>query len=558
LLGISAADLALVEGVDTFAHTFTVASQEAIHLDFEHVSSFVNQFGSCARIEFRTGDLLELTVGDGVTEEEVTSFTASVSNGTYDVAIHVDKARLATSILGPSQAGNARVFLFAESFCHTLQRGIAWFEANVWIGAPMPLFVIVLDSDIDLSGDYLVICGGQHLSNLAPSAPDPPDTRHLEAVTACRDQYIGWDAQWVRALTPWHFSLAGSCDDSALLGLLRAQLVKLVVLFTCDRARTRSEEMMPRVILAEYRGRDHVAIVSIDERSPLDYTDAEGAALLRAVDWSYEDNGTEGRPNWVSDRLPFVQTRVAQSLESVTVSERLTVLICAMPHLLEGLEWNWKAFIEGKVGDYLNSVKQVEDVVSSTVSAFADRTAALATGLAQTMLAAIAVLVGSLIAAAFTTPFNAALFRLGVLTYAAYVVVFPGVIGLISSSGSLHVARGEFEARITRFKETLYPDKVASIVGSRVRDAQRSFFRWLAFVAVAYVLVAVAAGFAAAEVPHIALRVPAAQEERVMATTPSASPRTSAFQAGGSGLQREISAATRQSASLGSRIHSLV
>jgi hypothetical protein len=206
-----------------------------------------------------------------------------------------------------------------------------------------------------------------------------------------------------------------------------------------------------------------------------------------------------------------------------------------MPHLLEGIEWNWKAFIEGKVGDYLNSVKQVEDVVSSTVSAFADRTAALATGLAQTMLAAIAVLVGSLIAAAFTTPFNAALFRLGVLTYAAYV-----------------------EARITRFKETLYPDKVASIVGSRVRDAQRSFFRWLAFVAVAYVLVAVAAGFAAAEVPHIALRVPAAQEERVMATTPSASPRTSAFQAGGSGLQREISAATRQSASLGSRIHSLV
>jgi hypothetical protein len=544
LLGISAADLALVEGVDVFAHTFTVTSQEAMQLDFEHASAFVNQFGSDARIEFRTSDLLELTIGAGVTEEDVTNFTASVSNGTYDVAIHVDKARLATSILGSSPVGNARVFLFAESLRRTLQRGISWFEANIWIDAPMPLSIIVLDSDIDLSGDYLIIRGGQHLSNLAPSAPEPTDTRHLAAVTACRDQYIGWDTQWVRGLTPWHFSLAGSCDDSALMGLLRAQFVKLVILFTCDRARTRSEEMLPRVILAEYRGRDHVAVVSIDERSPLDYTDAEGAALLRAVDWSYEDNGTEGRPNWVSDRLPFVQTRVAQSLESVTASERLTALIGAMPHLLEGIEWNWKAFIEGKVGDYLNSVQQVEDVVSSTVGAFADRTAALATGLAQTMLAAIAVLVGSLIAAAFSTPFNAALFRLGVLTYAAYVVLFPGVIGLISSSGSLHLAREEFDARITRFKETLYPDKVTSIVGSRVTNAQKSFFRWLAFVAAAYVVVAVAVGFAAAEVPHIALRAPAAQEKRVLATIPSFSPRASASQAGESGLRYDISAAT--------------
>jgi hypothetical protein len=61
---------------------------------------------------------------------------------------------------------------------------------------------------------------------------------------------------------------------------------------------------------------------------------------------------------------------------------------------------------------------QVETMVSETVVAFADRTAALTKSLTDTILAAVAVLIGSFIAAAFATPFNATLFRIGVLTQA--------------------------------------------------------------------------------------------------------------------------------------------
>jgi len=194
---------------------------------------------------------------------------------------------------------------------------------------------------------------------------------------------------------------------------------------------------------------------------------------------------------------------VAQSLEPHPAEQRLVAFTRAMPYLIEGIEWHWKAFIEGKVSEYLDRVQQVETTVNDTVATFADRTVGLVKALTETILAAVAVLIGSFIAAAFATPFNATLFRVGVLTYGAYVVLFPGAVSLLASVSNLRRIHAEFDTRIQRFNETLLPEKVTEIVGRRVADAERSYFRWLSFVAVVYVAVAIIASVAAATVPDL-------------------------------------------------------
>ena len=88
------------------------------------------------------------------------------------------------------------------------------------------------------------------------------------------------------------------------------------------------------------------------------------------------------------------------------------------------------------------------------------------------------------------------------LTYAAYVLLFPGLIGLVASAAGLREARTEFKARIGRFNETLYPAKVQEIVGDRVTRVQDSFYQWLTVVGVIYVVVAVLAVVAALKVPE--------------------------------------------------------
>ena len=520
LLGIDTPELAAVESADALAHTFPVRPADAARLDLAHVRAFVDHWGDAARVEIRTGDLTEIVVEPGVSDAAITGFIRSAaSGGPYEAVVTVDKVRLANKIAGPSPKRTVRVFLFAEALHRALGRGLARFEADVWPESPAPLVIGVLDTDINLAGTHLTIVGGASLHEASAAAGVAPVDFDFAAVIESRDRYIGWDAAWVRALTPWHFDLAGTCSHPMLHGMLRAQLMKLAVLFTCDRARIRPSQTPPGEILAEYRGREHVAVMPIDESAPLDCTDAEADAVLRAVDWCYQRHGAQGQPDWVSDRLPFVQTRVAQSLEPHPATDRLVVFTRAMPYLLEGIEWHWKAFIEGKVSEYLDRVQQVETVVSDTVTAFAERTAALSKRLTETILAAIAVLIGSFIAAAFDTPFNATLFRIGVLTYAAYVVIFPGAVGLLASVSNLRSARAEFDTRIKRFDETLYPDKVTEIVGSRVGDAQSSFYHWLAFVAAAYLAVAVAAGVAAAIVPDHVRRDSGSHQQPVSLTT---------------------------------------
>jgi len=503
-LGIDTQQLAEVESTDGLAHTFPVGAADAARLDLAIVRTFVDDWGDTARIEIRTGDLTEIVVDEGVTDGDITSFIQSAaSGGPYEAVVKVDKARLVGTIAGPAPTRTVHVFLFAATLSHTLARGLAHFETAVWTDASTPLVIGVLDTDISLRGTYLTILGGASLNEVSVAARLPRVDADFGAVIESRDRYIGWDSAWARSLTPWHFDVVGTSADRELYSMLRAQLVKLAVLFTCDRARSRPTAIPPGEILAEYRGREHVAVMPIDERAPLDCTDEESAAVLRAVTWCYERHGGEGQPDWVSDRLPFVQTRVAQSLEPHPAEERLVVFTRAMPHLLEGIEWHWKAFIEGKVSEYLDRVQQVETFVSDTVTAFADRTAALVKGLTETILAAIAVLIGSFIAAAFETPFNAALFRIGVLTYAGYVLLFPGAVSLVASVSNLRSARAEFDTRLTRFNETLYPEKVTEIVGNRVNDAQSAYYHWLTVVAFAYVIVAIAACFAAATIPDV-------------------------------------------------------
>jgi hypothetical protein len=80
-------------------------------------------------------------------------------------------------------------------------------------------------------------------------------------------------------------------------------------------------------------------------------------------------------------------------------------------------------------------------------------------------------------------------------------------------------ARAEFDIRVNRFKETLYPEKVSEIVGSRVDNAQSSFDRWLKFVAAAYLAVAIAAGVAAAKVPDLIRSDPSSRQQTTSITT---------------------------------------
>jgi hypothetical protein len=504
LLGIEPSQLAAVESVEAIHHTFSIDGARAAALSPTQVRTLLAAFPGAIRAEFRLGDFVDLTIDETVSDPDIEAFAARASSNSYDVVLEVRKTVLLEQLLaGQLPTATVALFLFSEAVRSHLLQGLAKFEEQVWTEPERRLVLGIVDAQVALVGDHLTVLGGDSLARLPEmSQPTTSSSDRLAAMAASRDRFIGWDAVWTRQLTPLHFWVEGTCRDLELLRLIRAQFAKLAVLYTCDRARERKRRDGSKEIRAEYRGREHVAAVVIDEQEPLEMaSDEDLSAVRHIVEWCYQREPTPPYREWVTDRLPFVQTRVAQALEGRPEEHRFRAFITAMPYLAEGVEWHWKAFIEGRVTEYLDRVQQLEGLVSATLERLSDQVGSLVRHLSDTMLAAVAVLIGSFIAAAFEDPFNEPLFRIALLTYAGYVGLFPGLIGMFASSRSFFRVRDNFEAQRGRFAEALLPERVDEIVTPRVGDATRGYWWWFSFVSLAYVLVVIASVVAASTVP---------------------------------------------------------
>jgi hypothetical protein len=505
-LGIEPHELSNVETPTRLAGTFVVAGTSvAAAVTSQAIDALSMEYGDAVTITFRTGALDEFAYDGSYSVEALAQFVSRAAQSPqYDLLLEVEKSRLVRRVLDGEPPCEAVLYFTAEAAIAAFRSGIRAIEKALWPDTSRRLLILVLDREVLLRGDSLSVVGGAQLDEAPNEAARPPADLTIAARAAIRrDEYIGWDTEFVTTLTPWHFYF-GTTDASELVPYLDAAFVLLAALFTCDRARAIAAPGSRPTIRAEFRGREHVAFVPIIQGDPLtDVSIEQRQAVIGLIEWCYQRQSDEGdSPDWLADRLPFVQTRVAQALEGRPEDARFRAIATSMPEILQGAKWQWRAFVEGRVSEYLDKVSQLEGMVADTVDHYAERTTALSRGLADTMLAAVAALIGSFIAGAFAQPFDTILFRIGLLTYAGYVFVFPGALGLLSGQGQVAETKASFEAQRTRFNHALYEEKVDEIVSGRVLNAESRYRRWLCGVAAGYLLLTLAAAAAAVVIPQ--------------------------------------------------------
>lgn len=498
-LAIDRPALVGVELPDGIRHQFSVPLAPIKELQPATIQAAIDEYGDSFSLDFRAGDLIEITIDSRTAPDQIIDFVARASSG-YDVVLRVDKTRLlrGLGLLDPDR--ETRLYLFTDALCALLQRGLAEFESELWRLPSRPLRIYVADCDASLKGPWLAIAGLGEPSTEAIWEED--EAARSARVLDQRNRFIGWDEQWVQALTPAHLRLDGETGHPRLGSLVHGQFVALAILFLCDRARSRTGPDGIKEIRAEFRGQAHVTVIPLIEGAGIeDLGREELKAISALVEWVYSIDETTER-DWVADRLPFVQTRVAQLLEGRPEEARLAAFTTDARYLIEGLEWQWKAFIEGRISAYLENRKDLEALIGDTVVTFRERASDLVKGLSDNMLAAVGVLVGSFIAAAFADPFNEDLFRIGIIVYGIYLLVFPGLMGMLAHSVRFASAHSDFDERISSYQKLL-GSEVDKLVGSRVANATRDY--WIATVVVAllYVVVGIAAFYAADKVPSL-------------------------------------------------------
>lgn len=491
-LGITRDQLVAIERPREIHHLFKDVTVK--NLDVALIQEAINTYGRAFSLEFHTGDLVDIHVTNGTNADELQEFIDQ-ANGAHDVVIRLAKETILDD-LGITGVTNKRLYLFTDALAATVARGPGAFEDEVWEDASQPLDIWLCDTATSLVGPWLRLFGP--IGTVPPVRDETPDAGQHEHLLAQRSKHIGWEGQWVRKLTPFHLRVDGSTDHAALLHSLQTNAVALAAMYTCDRARQPGNS---EVILAEFRGGPHIALVALDRSKPVRISPHEIHAALDLVAWAYAHDPSLGT-DWAIDRLPFVQTRVAQLIEPRAEEERFQALISSAPHLLKGLEWEWKAFIEGRISSYLLDRRDLEKAVGDAVITFRERTSDLVKALSEAVLAAVALLIGTFIASALDEPFNETLFRIGMLAYGAYVVLFPGLLGITATAVRFRSALSDFDTRLDSFKRTL-GDEVEIVVGRRIRESARDFWIATLIVSAVYAGLAYASWVASTKIPAI-------------------------------------------------------
>lgn len=450
----------------------------AASLGLDLIEQLADRYGPALECRFLLGALPVLDIRSGLTESDLDDFRAQTAGSpTVRLDVRLDKRRLGDQWAGARPHCRVIPYLFPEAAERLLQDRLDRLEHQLWEGQPARKVVLLVPGrDLRLDGPYLAVVGGRWLAEWEEVAPrEPPDSRRvMEMYEACRRR-VKWERAWLAQLTPLHLKLTDlKVSDDPIVRALRVHGANVAILYTADR----TAEQPPGRWLATYESSKGSAEVALGE--PARPLAASPAALIDVAEWAYA-------PERPADRLPIVQLTVLQYVQAEDDPEaRFDLLVGRGERILADLQWNWKSFLDGKLDGYWSQVREAEKYVDDTVQAYADQIGVLIKSLSDAVLAAIAALIGSFVVALFRDKFNASLFTLGMMAYAAYVLLFPCALGLAHTWQRGKGLDRDFAARHRRFLERLNPRTVEEVVGERVRDSRRRFIAWFLAALVIY------------------------------------------------------------------------
>lgn len=457
-----------------------IRKEHALNLTLKQTSLLLDVYGDAIKCNFSLNDLTILKVVPGLNNSDLHIFKNKlIHSPTVKLDLKLDKALLAKKQFGEVLNCNIFLYLSNKGFERFLTSDLPILEEQLWgIKQSNRVIIQIPSHEIYLIGQYLAIIGGSHSKDWRDIVVTEPcnDERLKSIYSICQD-VLKWQSPWLKFLTPIHLQVDDHLfSDDTISKLIRIHLINSIILYTADKTVRRDNG---RYIATYASSRQSIDVFLENPEEIINDTYYGSNCLYKIFDWAYD-------PHWATDRLPFVQVCIVQALYLTSNFDRYKALIYNSDSIYNGLQWHWKAFIEGKIDTYMVQVKDLEEYVYKTVQAVADQVSAILKSLSDTMLAAIGAFLGSFIAALFGDKFNPTIFKLGIAVYAIYVLIFPLSYNMIHQWQYYQALINDFERRRRNFEGQLYPKKVHDIIGTQIEDSQKRFNDWFRWTIYAY------------------------------------------------------------------------
>lgn len=350
---------------------------------------------------------------------------------------------------------------------------------------------------LELNGEYLTVLGGKAVARWQEYPPAQKPERARVVLDSIRDAFDKKPRSSdinLRDLTPLQLLLDWTGHEQAAPGppandpiarALFAQLIVYSLLFIANSAEVEKREGADeddeypwKFTFKQDKYQIRINVNGVDEIgqaltaqgivNPLEAAQTLGHLAI----WAYSEERA------LDNRLIVIQVVVGSSLQDNNPADNLKELIRRASDVDERVHQRWGAFMEEKLQTFLGQIKELEQIVDTTTKTYNEQIEGLTKTLTENILAAVGVLVGTFIAAIFTSPFKVWIFLVGAGTYLAYLILFPIKVGLTSAWQRFKVSRSVFLNRRAVFIKRLSEEDVSEIVKDSVRSAERRYVYW--------------------------------------------------------------------------------
>jgi hypothetical protein len=368
------------------------------------------------------------------------------------------------------------------------------------------VFILIPDTTMLYAGDYLVLIGGEYLTTKRPNWILSRKSNSSDAYNRCmeiRHNELLWPPNYPLAVTPWHFYLTSPDPAETDLGkALKHHFLFLFILFTADRTDQFTTTEQNGYYKSSYSGSEHQASAIISNPwTALFYLNItnETRDILKAILDFIHDN-----PSTCADKLTITQLVLMDCLLGKDENLAASVIINKAAEIKRKLDWHWKIFIEGRITKNWQVVKEIEGAINQTIKEYSDQVNDLVGKLNETVLAAIGVILGSFLTAIFAEEFNAIIFRIGVLTYAGYVLFFPLLYSMINRWQTYQTTVDQFSTQRDSYVKLLSEAVIQEMVKTNKYDMYTHRFRQWFFISVGvYLGLILLLALAAVMVPNL-------------------------------------------------------
>lgn len=444
------------------------------------------------------------------------------SDGSIEITIEINKVQfLRDHFPDIFSTGRTLLYIFPEKITQIFTdsslidlQELIWgysVPANSLPASTLPglleqVFILVPDETMLYAGDYLVLIGGEYLTTRRPDWILTRKINPAETYSICmanRHNELLWPQNYPLVVTPWHFYLLPPQPvGTGLETALKHHFFFLFLLFTADRTDELNTSEQIGYYKSAYTGSEHQACVTASNPWPRNFfltIPEEACAILRSIlDFIHEN------PTTCADKLTIAQLVLMDSILGKDENLAAAEIIRKAGEIKRKLEWHWKIFIEGRITKNWQVVKEIESAINQTIKEYSDQVNDLVGKINETVLAAIGVILGSFLTAIFAEEFNAVIFRIGVVTYAAYVFFFPLLYSMINRWQTYQTTMDQFAAQQDSYVKLLSEAVIQEMIDKNKYALYLRRFRLWFFLSVGvYVLLIFLLALASVYVPSL-------------------------------------------------------